>query len=39
MRERAALIGGTLEIEAPNQGTTIYARLPVSLPEEGDMTA
>jgi two-component system CheB/CheR fusion protein len=40
MRERAAVVGGTLEIEAsPNQGTTIYARLPVSLPEEGDVTA
>jgi len=36
MRERAALIGGTLEIEAsPNQGTTVYARLPVTFPEEG----
>lgn len=36
MRERAGLVGGTLEIEsAPNQGTTIFARVPVSLPEEG----
>ena len=30
MRERAALIGGTLEIEtAPGEGTTIFARIPV----------
>jgi signal transduction histidine kinase len=33
MRERAALIGGSLEIEsASGQGTTIYARVPVELP-------
>jgi PAS domain S-box-containing protein len=37
MAERAALIGGTLEIEsAPDQGTTVYARVPVSLPEVGE---
>jgi two-component system CheB/CheR fusion protein len=36
MRERAALIGGTLEIESsPNQGTTIFARVPVSFLDEG----
>jgi two-component system CheB/CheR fusion protein len=36
MRERAAIIGGTLEIEStPNQGTTVFARVPVSFPEEG----
>ena len=36
MRERAGLVGGTLEIEsAPGGGTTIFARVPVSLPEEG----
>jgi two-component system CheB/CheR fusion protein len=36
MRERAAIIGGTLEIEAsPNRGTTIFARVPVLFPEEG----
>jgi PAS domain S-box-containing protein len=30
MRERATLLGGTLEVEsAPGSGTTIYARLPV----------
>ncbi len=29
MRERATLVGGTLEIEsAPGQGTTVYARIP-----------
>jgi two-component system CheB/CheR fusion protein len=36
MRERAMLIGGTLEIESkPNQGTTVFARVPLTLPEEG----
>ena len=31
MEERAALIGGTLEIEsAPGKGTTVFARVPVS---------
>ncbi|MDQ3744204.1 MAG: PAS domain S-box protein [Acidobacteriota bacterium] len=36
MGERARLIGGTLEIEsAPGGGTTVFARVPVSLPEEG----
>ena len=30
------LIGGTLEIEStPGQGTTIFARVPFSFPEEG----
>ncbi|HEV2912213.1 MAG TPA: PAS domain S-box protein [Pyrinomonadaceae bacterium] len=36
MRERAGLVGGSLEIEsAPNEGTTIFARVPVIFPEEG----
>lgn len=36
MGERAALIGGTLEIESsPGAGTTVFARLPLSAPEEG----
>lgn len=31
MRERAALVGGTLEIEStPGEGTTIFARIPIS---------
>jgi signal transduction histidine kinase len=31
MRERAALIGGTLEIEStPDLGTTVFARIPIS---------
>ena len=36
MGERAALIGGELEIEStPNGGTTIFARVPFSAPEKG----
>ena len=36
MGERAALIGGTLEIESsPGGGTTVFARVPLSAPEEG----
>ena len=36
MQERAALIGGALEIEsAPNKGTTIFVRVPIS-PDEGE---
>jgi signal transduction histidine kinase len=32
MQERAALVGGTLEIEsAPGQGTTIFARVPATI--------
>ena len=37
MRERATLIGGTLEIEsAPGEGTTVFARVPVRFLEEGE---
>jgi signal transduction histidine kinase len=37
MRERAALIGGTIEIEsAPNEGTTLFVRIPALLVEEGE---
>jgi signal transduction histidine kinase len=36
MRERAALAGGSLEIESSReQGTTVYARVPVAPPEGG----
>jgi signal transduction histidine kinase len=36
MRERAAAVGGTLEIEpTPDGGTTILARLPISAPLPG----
>src|SRR5262245_18828712 len=36
MRERAALIGGALEIESePGKGTTIFARTPLLQPDEG----
>jgi PAS domain S-box-containing protein len=35
MRERAVLVGGSLEIESkPKKGTTIFARVPVRLEEE-----
>lgn len=35
MKERAALIGGTLEIEsAPGQGTTVYIRIQASAIRE-----
>ncbi len=35
MRERAVLVGGTLEIESkPKEGTTIFARVPVKFLEE-----
>jgi two-component system CheB/CheR fusion protein len=35
MRERAALVGGTLQIESkPRGGTTIFARVPAQLTEE-----
>jgi signal transduction histidine kinase len=36
MRERAALVGGTIEIESrPGDGTTIIVRAPISSAEEG----
>jgi signal transduction histidine kinase len=36
MRERAAFIGGTLEIESqPGNGTTVYVRVPFVAAEEG----
>jgi two-component system sensor histidine kinase NreB len=35
MRERAALVGGTLQIESKaNEGTTIFARVPAQFMEE-----
>jgi two-component system sensor histidine kinase DegS len=35
MRERAALVGGNLQIESkPKGGTTIFARMPVQFLEE-----
>jgi two-component system CheB/CheR fusion protein len=37
MRERAALIGGALEIEStPGEGTTLFARIPATLVAEGE---
>jgi signal transduction histidine kinase len=35
MRERAALVGGTLQIESkPKAGTTIFARVPAQFLDE-----
>ncbi|HEV2707004.1 MAG TPA: CheR family methyltransferase [Pyrinomonadaceae bacterium] len=35
MRERAMLVGGTLEIESkPGEGTTVFARVPIEFLEE-----
>jgi len=35
MRERAALVGGTLQIESkPKKGTTIFVRVPATFSEE-----
>ncbi|HYY43502.1 MAG TPA: CheR family methyltransferase, partial [Pyrinomonadaceae bacterium] len=40
MRERAALVGGSIEIEsAPGQGTTIFVRTPDKLEAAGLLTA
>jgi signal transduction histidine kinase len=37
MRERAALVGGTLEIEsAKGEGTTVYARFPIASGKRGE---
>lgn len=38
MRERAALVGGTVEIESqPHEGTTVFVRIPASLDrQEGE---
>ena len=37
MRERAAQIGGTVEVESKEkEGTTIFARVPVKFLEEGE---
>ena len=39
MKERAALIGGTLEIEtAPGKGTTIFVRVPIDSVEKRETT-
>jgi len=37
MHERAALVGGTLQIESkPQAGTTIFARVPIQFSEDGE---
>jgi PAS domain S-box-containing protein len=39
MSERAALVGGSLEIESvAGQGTTIFVRIPLAETEEGDLS-
>lgn len=38
MKERAALLGGTLEVDSvPEQGTSIIAQLPVTTPKTGSL--
>jgi signal transduction histidine kinase len=40
MRERAALVGGTLQIESkPKAGTTIFARVPIQFSENEEEKA
>ncbi|MFL6255424.1 MAG: CheR family methyltransferase [Pyrinomonadaceae bacterium] len=39
MRERAALLGGSVEFEsAPGKGTTVFARIPSQARQEGGLT-
>ena len=39
MRERAALVGGSLEIEsAAGRGTTVFVRIPLAEAAEGDLS-
>jgi signal transduction histidine kinase len=35
MRERAALLGGTLDVESPGRGTTVVARIPTPVHPNG----
>ncbi len=38
MKERVALVGGSLSIEsAPGRGTTLHVRIPISVKENGEM--
>lgn len=40
MRERAALAGGTLQIESRiGSGTTVFTRIPLSIPAESDLSS
>jgi signal transduction histidine kinase len=35
MRERAALLDGTLDVESPGRGTTVVARIPTQVRPHG----
>jgi signal transduction histidine kinase len=38
MKERAVIVGGTLEIEsAPGEGTTVYARVPLEINNKAEL--
>ena len=37
IRERAALLGGTVDVESgPGAGTTLFVRIPITPPDDGE---